>query len=95
MHKITKVQKFSVDMIEYPQALIFTWALGKKQKKLSHAPKMKTRKVLLSLLLLLLPLCSGGKKGKRLEETDSFDVKPSGQIAHQTIKLVREWVDEV
>ena len=30
-----------------------------------------------------------GKRGKKLEETLSFDVKPSGQVAHQSIKLVR------
>lgn len=29
------------------------------------------------------------KEVKRLEETVSFDVKPSGQIAHETLKLVR------
>lgn len=26
--------------------------------------------------------------GKKLEQTESFDVKPSGQIGHQTIQLV-------
>lgn len=42
----------------------------------------------LLLLLLLLPVSTDSKKGKKLEETGSFDVKPSGQIAHETIKLV-------
>lgn len=41
-------------------------------------------------LLLLLTLCAHSKKGKKLEETSSFDVKPSGQISHHTIKLVSQ-----
>ena len=40
------------------------------------------------LLLLLLPVSTDSKKGKKLEETGSFDVKPSGQVSHETIKLV-------
>lgn len=29
-----------------------------------------------------------GKRGRKLEETESFDVKPSGQLSHQRIDLV-------
>ena len=43
-----------------------------------------------SLLLLVAAVCFVScKGGKKSEETKSFDVKPSGQIAHETLKLVR------
>ena len=47
------------------------------------------RKVLVfvSLSLLIFPPNADAKK---LEETSSFDVKPSGKIAHQKIVLVSE-----
>lgn len=61
---------------------------------LNHAHMIMASKLTLfspvSLLLLAaavsLVSCKGGKKS---EETKSFDVKPSGQIAHETLKLVR------
>lgn len=54
----------------------------------SHAPKMPAtlfREPLLSFLLLLSChyVC-----GKKMEATSSFDVKPTGQVAHHVIELV-------
>ena len=46
--------------------------------------------LLVVLLSLLFPANASTKKGNKLEETSSFDVKPSGQIAHQTLKLVSQ-----
>ena len=56
------------------------------------APVAKIKMELRFVLHVLIALCFGlaeGKGGKKLEETLSFDVKPSGQVAHQSIKLVR------
>ena len=51
---------------------------------------MASKLNLLSLLLLIAAASYvSGKGGKKSEESKSFDVKPSGQIAHETIKLVR------
>lgn len=66
---------------------------ARSRNYLSHAPSNMQApvvcvSVLLSFLLLVPPHGVSSKKGKKLEETDSFDVKPSGQIAHQTIRLV-------
>ena len=47
------------------------------------ASKLST---LLLFVFVSLVSCKGG--GKKSEETTSFDVKPTGQIAHETIKLV-------
>ena len=63
---------------------------------LNHAHLIMASKLKLispvSLLLLITAVnfasCKGGKKS---EETKSFDVKPSGQIAHETLKLVRSF----
>ena len=41
--------------------------------------------LLLTLSLASLAICKDGKKS---EETISIDVKPSGQITHETVKLV-------
>ena len=41
--------------------------------------------LLLTLSLVSLAICKDGKKS---EETISIDVKPSGQITHETVKLV-------
>ena len=54
-------------------------------------PKMdSTRTFLLVVCAIYLALSSlaEGKKGRKLEETESFDVKPSGQLSHQRIDLV-------
>ena len=40
------------------------------------------------LVLCAIFAFTASKKIKKLEETISFDVKPSGQISHQKIKLV-------
>jgi hypothetical protein len=56
---------------------------------LTMASKLKLFSAV-SLLLLVAAVsfvnCKGGKKS---EETKSVDVKPSGQISHETLKLVR------
>ena len=45
--------------------------------------------------LLLFGLVAGGEKaGKKLEKSESFDLKPSGQVAHQTVQLVSSIVYE-
>lgn len=46
--------------------------------------------VLISSLLLLAVSFASCKDGKRPEETVTFDVKPSGQISHEKLKLVSE-----
>lgn len=44
------------------------------------------------MICLALASLTEGKRGRKLEETRSFDVKPSGQVAHQTIDLVRQLI---
>ena len=54
-------------------------------------PKMELQFALHVLALcFIFSVLTQGKRGKKLEETLSFDVKPSGQVAHQSIKLVRK-----
>lgn len=39
--------------------------------------------------LLLVGVVAGGEKaGKKQERSESFDIKPSGQVTHQTVQLV-------
>lgn len=44
------------------------------------------------MICLALASLTEGKRGRKLEETRSFDVKPSGQVAHQTVDLVRQLI---
>lgn len=55
---------------------------------LTMASKFEPALALPALLLIVASFvsCKGGKKS---EETISFDVKPSGQLVHETLKLVR------
>lgn len=59
-------------------------------KFLATPSKMRSQWVF--FCFLLFHASSSSKKGKKLEETESFDVKPSGQVAHQTIKLVSAYL---
>ena len=45
-------------------------------------------KLCLCVLLFLAVSFASCKDGKRPEETVTFDVKPSGQISHEKLKLV-------
>ena len=47
------------------------------------------RGVFLLVLCTVLLSLAETKGGKKLEESSSFDVKPTGSISHQTIELVR------
>ena len=41
-------------------------------------------------VFVLLYLSSGLAESKRQQEVVAIDVKPSGQVAHESVKLVRE-----
>ena len=62
--------------------------LSVSRKIENHAYKMGTRAALLALLFVCCLLCALAE-GKPTQKTVAIDVKPSGQVAHQSVKLVR------